>query len=174
MMARKKNRVIRTCQYCGQQFETFPSEIRKGGGKFCSRSCSMTYRNLHDNPTRSAKVRLKISLHHADVSGENNPMYMRRGELAPSYIDGRNSYSGDTYRKKLFASGATPVCQICGSTENLHAHHIDGDHYNNAIENLAWVCARCHLTIVHEYQKNEKGQFTGMVTHGLELKPNKE
>lgn len=31
-----------SCQGCGAVFEVFPSVIRKGGGKFCSRSCQKT------------------------------------------------------------------------------------------------------------------------------------
>lgn len=171
---RKRSRVACTCLYCGERFETFPSEIKKGHGKFCSRKCAMTHRNIHDNPTKSEAVRRKISKNHADVSGERNPMYMRRGKLAPSYIDGRSYFPGEQYRKILLASGTKAVCCVCGSTENLHVHHIDGNHANNDIKNLAWVCAHCHLTIVHEYQKNEKGQFAGMVTHELKLNPEKE
>jgi hypothetical protein len=32
-------REYRNCLYCGTKFEIFPSEIRKGGGKFCSLKC---------------------------------------------------------------------------------------------------------------------------------------
>jgi NUMOD3 motif len=35
--------------------------------------------------THPAEVRAKISLHHADVSGGKNPMFGRRGELAPKF-----------------------------------------------------------------------------------------
>ena len=36
----KFNRVKRKCLECSKEFETFPSEIKKGGGKYCSRECS--------------------------------------------------------------------------------------------------------------------------------------
>ena len=64
------SKVKRTCEYCGNEFETYPCEIRKGGGKFCSRRCATTFRNIHNNPTKSAEVRNKISQNHADVSWE--------------------------------------------------------------------------------------------------------
>lgn len=36
-------------------------------------------------------------------------------------------------------------CFECGKTEGLiDAHHIDKDRSNNSIENLKWLCRRCH------------------------------
>lgn len=36
------------------------------------------------------------------------------------------------------------TCIICGSTESVVAHHIDGDRSNNTIDNLEPVCRPCH------------------------------
>jgi hypothetical protein len=33
-------KVEKKCKWCGKEFLTYPSETRKGGGKFCSRSCA--------------------------------------------------------------------------------------------------------------------------------------
>lgn len=33
--------MIKTCLQCGTAFKTWPAWIRKGGGKFCSRACSV-------------------------------------------------------------------------------------------------------------------------------------
>src|ERR1051326_869897 len=30
---------LRKCQTCGKEFRAYTSELRKGGGKFCSRKC---------------------------------------------------------------------------------------------------------------------------------------
>jgi hypothetical protein len=155
------NKEERICLWCGKMFLAYPCEIKKGGGKFCSRSCATTYRNTFDNPAKSAEVRAKISQNHADVSGAKNPMYMKRGESAPSYIDGRNSFTGETYRKMLLASGRKQECEVCKSTERLCVHHIDGDHRNNVLENLTWVCYRCHNFIKHAPDRDEKGRFVG-------------
>ena len=37
------------------------------------------------------------------------------------------------------------VCEGCGTTEELHVHHIDRDPKNNSPKNLATLCASCHL-----------------------------
>ena len=152
-------KVERNCLWCGKAFLAYPSEIRNGGGKFCSRSCAMTYRNTHDNPSKNAEVRAKISLHHADVSGENNPMFMRRGRQAPSYKDGRNSFKGEIYRRILLASGRKQECEVCKTTSNLCVHHIDGDHNNNVLDNLMWVCYKCHNEIKHPIKRDKTGRF---------------
>jgi 5-methylcytosine-specific restriction endonuclease McrA len=150
--------IERKCEWCGKTFLAYPSEIKKGR-KFCSQSCSTTYRNTHDKPTKSVEVRDKISKHHADVSGEKNPMYMRRGKEAPSYKDGRNSFKGEIYRRMLLASGRKQECEICKATTDLHVHHIDGDHSHNVLENLTWVCVKCHNSIMHPIVRDEKGRF---------------
>lgn len=154
-------RITVKCLQCGKEFETYPSYLRKGRGKFCSISCGTTYKNIHDNPTRDPKVREKISKNHADVSGENNSMFGRRGPLAPSYIDGRSNFPGEIYTKLMKVNGIEERCVICGETQRLHVHHKDGNHENNSIENLEYLCVKCHNTKAHEYIRDENGRFIG-------------
>ena len=45
-MAPPKKRILKICLQCDKNFELRPSEILKGQGKFCSRSCSMTARQI--------------------------------------------------------------------------------------------------------------------------------
>ena len=35
-------------------------------------------------------------------------------------------------------------CEWCGSKKNLCVHHIDGNRYNNDLDNLITVCKCCH------------------------------
>ena len=35
-------------------------------------------------------------------------------------------------------------CEACGSTENLHAHHVDGRPRNNEPANIQTLCLFCH------------------------------
>lgn len=151
--------VERKCMQCGKKFKTHQCQIKRGGGKFCSLSCSTTYRNIVDNPTKSEAVRLKISLNHADVSGERNPMYGRKGEKSPAYIDGRNLIKGAKYQKLLVSKGIAKKCFICGSVKNVEVHHIDGNRRNNDFENLVYLCRHCHLTKAHKYARDKKGKF---------------
>jgi 5-methylcytosine-specific restriction endonuclease McrA len=55
-------------------------------------------------------------------------------------------------KDKLFKLGyKEKKCEICGCGENwqgkhltLELHHIDGNHYNNSLENLQILCPNCH------------------------------
>ena len=154
-------KVEKQCLCCGKAFYTHLCEIRRGGGKFCSRSCRTVYHNTYNNPAKKDEVRAKISENHADVSGENNPMFMRRGEQSPAYKDGRNSFKGEKYRRMLLASGRKQECEICKTTSNLHVHHIDGNHKHHTLDNLTWVCAKCHNVIKHNHPRDNRGRFCG-------------
>lgn len=118
----------------------------------------MTYRNLTNNPSWKEEVRRKISLNHANVKGENNPMYGRRGVLSPSYIDGRKSFKGSTYQKIMQINKVEKKCAKCGSTEKMNVHHIDENHSNNDFHNLVYLCSKCHNKL-HIKNRDNKGRF---------------
>lgn len=44
-------RVARICDGCGAAFSVYESEIRKGGGKFCTRTCYLSHRTLQESRT---------------------------------------------------------------------------------------------------------------------------
>jgi len=46
-------------------------------------------------------------------------------------------------------------CYACGSQENVRAHHVDGDHYNNGIENLEWCCHSCDSKLAYQRRINK-------------------
>jgi hypothetical protein len=41
------SRVTRSCEICGKEFRTWPCEIRKGGGRFCSVACCTVSRRTN-------------------------------------------------------------------------------------------------------------------------------
>ncbi len=53
------------------------------------------------------------------------------------------------------------TCQECGSTDDLHVHHIDGlgsstkkARKNNALSNLQTLCRGCHAVVHHEERRH--------------------
>ena len=153
--------IKKECFHCGVFFYVRTCYEKRGQGKFCSISCGTSYRNKINNPAKNPTAKLKISLNHADVSGENNPMFGIRGPCAPSYIDGRNSISGDIWRK-IALLNKTCACEECGeiaSGRRLHIHHKDKNRKNNDLDNLQVVCVRCHNLILHKRQKDNLGRF---------------
>ena len=55
-------------------------------------------------------------------------------------------------KKRLFAAGyKTPKCELCGWAQEskdgripVELDHINGDHYDNQLENLRILCPNCH------------------------------
>lgn len=46
-------------------------------------------------------------------------------------------------------------CQLCGSTQELELHHINGrgKDLTNNIDNCIMLCRHCHHEVVHKNQK---------------------
>ena len=62
----------------------------------------------------------------------------------------RTQYGEEAYQWYL----AQPKkCAKCGSSEQIHIHHIDQNSANNVISNLALLCNSCHQSF-HRYQPN--------------------
>lgn len=166
VVARSKKGVAfekRICVQCGKHFIAKVSEIKRGGGKFCSISCGTTYRNIRNNPAKSPEVRAKIKANHAHLSGEKHPNFGKKGVLASGYIDGRHSYSkGHSYRGIALAN-KEHKCEVCGKElliNEIEVHHKDKNRKNNDLCNLIIACHNCHRTTLHEkFKRNERGQF---------------
>lgn len=69
-------------------------------------------------------------------------------------------------KKRLFLEGLkTPKCELCGWAEvsidgrtPVELDHINGDHYDNRIENLRILCPNCHsLQPTHRGRKKKLG-----------------
>lgn len=61
------------------------------------------------------------------------------------------TYSNSSLRKRLIECGLKDnKCECCGITEwngkdiKFELHHIDGNHYNNNLDNLQILCPNCH------------------------------
>ena len=75
------------------------------------------------------------------------PIYFRNDLLQlKSNVSASLCYK-ETYRSQLVK--AVTSCALCGysNINVLEVHHIDGNHSNNAWDNIAVVCANCHVLI---------------------------
>lgn len=52
--------------------------------------------------------------------------------------------SSDLLKRLVSANLKEYKCEICGYTENLELHHINGNHFDNRLENLQVLCPNCH------------------------------
>lgn len=74
-------------------------------------------------------------------------------------------YSSNKLRKRLISEGIKEhKCECCGLNEwldepiPLELDHIDGDHYNNMLENLKILCPNCHAKTPTYRGKNKKSK----------------
>lgn len=55
------------------------------------------------------------------------------------------NYKSSLLKERLINAGIKESkCELCGYTENLELHHINGNHYDNRLENLQILCPNCH------------------------------
>lgn len=69
---------------------------------------------------------------------------------------GKISYS--RYRKILLSNTISQFCLMCKEKDVrvLAVHHIDQDHTNQNIENLAWLCHNCYHLAHHDSVSKQK------------------
>jgi hypothetical protein len=93
---------------------------------FCSKSCQTRWRNS------------------MIYIGENHPNWKNGGARH--------------YRDILRRSRQKEICGLCKTTDKriLAVHHIDHNHANNKLENLAWLCHNCHYLIHHHPDEHQK------------------
>lgn len=127
-------------------------------------------RVIKTGQTHTEQTCVKISRNHADVSGKNNPMYGKRGNLHPAWKGGI-SKENDILRKGLEArvwrvavfTRDDYTCQACGDRKSgkLNADHIKpwSTHpdLRYAIDNGRTLCEPCHkLTPTYAGRMNRK------------------
>ena len=80
---------------------------------------------------------------------ETNRKEIPIGDIIYSNIE--KDFNGQSLKRKLINEGIKEEkCEKCGNTMwmgqkiHLHLHHKDGNHKNNYIENLQFLCPNCH------------------------------
>ena len=178
---------VKLCQVCKKEFNTFPSVIKSGNGKFCSRSCYYSYKksnktgkilecpvckkSFYADPSHIRKNRKycsqrcsstasigrkivrtqtwkdNISANHHDISGLKNPNW--KGGISKEETKYHNKYwkQFKAFKESVFERD-NYKCKNCGSTKNLHAHHIIPRKVLKSAEfiraNGVTLCSSCH------------------------------
>ena len=73
----------------------------------------------------------------------------------------KNSFHKNTYKLKerLINAGLKEYkCEICGYTDKVELHHINGDPTDNRLENLQMLCPNCHSKTDNYRAKNISGR----------------
>lgn len=90
-----------------------------------------------------------------EYAGQQNKKGQQKGsnkyKPASYYFDNKQAIQSHKLKEKLIRDGLKEEkCEICGILywQNkklpLELHHVDGNHLNNAFENLQILCPNCH------------------------------
>ncbi len=159
-----------TCKICSSTFEIKPSWITYGYGNYCSLACRNSAKKTGKyvpcyvcqkeiyksgkaiNGSKSGNLFCSKSCQ----TTWRNSHFSR--EKHPNYKNGDHSY-----RNILDKAKVPKVCSLCKTDDKrvLAAHHIDHNHFNNRVENLAWLCHNCHHLVHHH--KNEHERFMAAI-----------
>jgi len=83
-------------------------------------------------------------------------VYYGSGEKNTGYINGESIKFKEN--RKILLEQAENICPICGNNINRkECHHIDGNRYNNELENLIVLCPSCHKKEDYKIGRNRKG-----------------
>ena len=132
--------IKKLCLNCNQEFEANSSEIKKGYGKFCCRSCAASYNN-RKFPKRKSENKVKIS-----------KTVLRDEQVDKSgYFYNRIQTGSNKYVRSYMIRKHGNFCMLCGQPGDdwqgrpltLIVDHIDGDAHNWAIENIQIICPNC-------------------------------
>lgn len=152
------------CKVCSKEFKVKPFWLKRGWGKFCSKSCQyfsqrngqivecftcgkQVYKSQRKiNHSKSGKYFCSKSCQTLWRNSEYS------GERHPNWNGGIYSYRDILKRHK------EEICSLCHTIDKriLAVHHIDRNRKNNNIENLVYLCHNCHYLVHHDRLESEK------------------
>lgn len=129
----------KSCLVCNSLFKTYPSKVKIGRGKYCSKACSDSVTLIKKGQHISPQTEIKKGQVIGKVKGWR--LCGRRKNYKAIYING-----------KYIREHRLVVEQYLGrkleSWEEVH--HIDGNGLNNDISNLLILSKSDHLRLEHQ------------------------
>lgn len=166
--AKEEHSVKLTCEYCGTVFNRAKSNCKQCRHHFCSKDCFVRY-NERPKAERICKYCGKVfsvyksALENTNATGNycSRECYYKSMEIA-----GASYYRADFGRvKKRYFSGVQ-FCALCGTTKNIHIHHIIPFRLteDNCKDNLIPLCSKHHI----QFERASR-PFIKMMDSDLEL-----
>lgn len=117
----------------------------------------------YKDPIKRKEFKHQYYLQHKAETISRVTEYHRTHRDAKRKIDRKyNQQKNAPYHEVLDNAGIERKCVVCGSVENMHTHHIDGNHNNNDLSNLQWLCSSCHSKL-HAQLRRERDTKEVMV-----------
>lgn len=88
-----------------------------------------------------------------DICKNCSDFDLKRNKPIKKVNRNKKTVSKETYQKVYKRDKG--ICQLCGSNQNLHLHHILGRSKNltDDPDNCIMLCQNCHLEVAHKNQK---------------------
>ena len=126
---------------------------REGQRNGVMKNCFICNKEVYRTPKsfRSSKSKKYFCNKKCQTLWRNSIVYI--GKAHPNWKGG--AY---TYRALLLRAKVPQVCQLCKMRDKriLAVHHIDHNHKNNILTNLAWLCPNCHFLVHHDIKERER------------------
>lgn len=148
------------CKVCDEKMYAKPRHLKIGWGKYCSRKCQyiaqlkgrmikceVCEKDIWKTPANFAhSVSGKFFCNKSCQSKWRNNIFS--GPRHSRWKGGEWAYRAILSRQENILK----VCNLCETidTRVLAVHHINKNHKDNNIQNLAWLCHNCHF-LVHHY-----------------------
>jgi len=143
------DRVDKVCEQCGDNYKVLPSQSDRS--KFCSKECQLesTWETVSNTEIVQCsfcdeEFEAPVSFEQVYCSVDCNAKDMRF--LPESERDIRKTREYRQWKKQV--RGRDEVCQDCGNSKNLHAHHnTDVSQEESSafdVDNGVLLCVDCH------------------------------
>ncbi len=142
----------RKCRICKKVFYIKPFSANKGWGIYCSRRChycDKTGEYLNCFICKKKIYRTNKQIEHSKskkyfCSKSCQTKWRNTQFVGKRHANWRNGKS--EYATVLRRHGIPKICMECGEKDSriIATHHMDGNHNNNKIKNLVWLCHNCH------------------------------
>lgn len=145
--------MIKECKVCGSEFITYPSKIKLGRGKYCSKECCLKVTGIKKGQRLSPATELKKGLTPPKYNG--GVSYTRPRPNGKSYRLTLNKTHPNVTNRGYVREHRLVMEQHIGRILNKDevVHHINGDTLDNRIENLELMTKKEH-DAHHRRQRN--------------------
>lgn len=140
------------CAFCGREFQR-PRANARGKKQFCDQMCRRMYeRSVWIERTclecgKHFKVR-ESAIRSSNATGHYCSRFCYERSM---HVEGSRTYKGGFERVKREHFSGFKFCAICGTTKNIHIHHIIPFRFtqDNGLDNLIPLCRKHHTKIEH-------------------------